>query len=59
MSEALYNSNWYALPIKYQRDMLYLMRNNQNSSKLTIGPFGPINRELYKIVHFLIEFEVL
>lgn len=49
-ADVLYNAQWYNLPINYQMDIMHLINRKQNGTTITIGPFGTINRELFKIV---------
>lgn len=49
-----YESNWYNLPIKHQKDMMHMINRKQNGTKITVGPFGVINRELTTAVSFRI-----
>lgn len=43
-------SKWYAWSTKYQKDIRYLIRIEQQGAKLHFGPFGIINREMFKLV---------
>lgn len=49
-AEMIYDFNWYKLPIEYQKDIYYLIQRKQNGPKITAGPFGDYNRELFKVV---------
>lgn len=46
----IYDSNWYNLPVKYQKDIGHLISQKQNGVKLTVGPFADINRQLTTVV---------
>lgn len=51
-ADVLYNTQWYNLPLNYQLDIMHLINRKQNGITITIGPFGSINRELFKIVSY-------
>lgn len=55
-AELLYDFDWYNLPIKYQKDIRFLISRKQHGNKITVGPFGNINRELFKDVMFVNSF---
>ena len=46
----LYDIKWHQLPLDLQKAMISLIHRKQNNVKLTVGPFGSINRNLFKIV---------
>lgn len=51
----LYDSNWYTLPLKHQKDLMRLIDCKQHGRNLTIGPFKKIiNRQLFKEVSFFV-----
>lgn len=50
LTEALYNSNWYVLPIKVRKDLVHLIRGTQNGEKIVFGPFEIINRPYFMLV---------
>lgn len=50
MTDVIYNSNWYALPVEQQKDLKHLMNRTQNGPTLSIGPFSTINRECFYAV---------
>lgn len=49
-ADVLYNTQWYNLPLKYQLDIMHMINRKQNGVTINIGPFGSIDRELFKIV---------
>ena len=46
----LYDIKWHHLPLDLQKVMISLIHRKQNNVKLTVGPFGSVNRDLFKIV---------
>lgn len=48
--EIMYNTKWYALPIKMQKDLMHLINRRQNRTTLAIGPFAELNIETFFIV---------
>lgn len=53
IADTLYDSNWYALPIKFQLDIMRLMHAEQNGAKLAFGPFDIVHRELFMLASIL------
>lgn len=50
IADILCESEWYKMPIKIQNDIVKLIHRKQNCVKLTVGPFGTVNRDLFKVV---------
>lgn len=48
--DTLYQSDWYTLPVKYQKDKMHLINGCQNAPQLVFGLFASINRKLFKEV---------
>lgn len=49
-ADVFYHSKWYNLPLKYQNNIRLMIHRKQNGVTLTRGPFGNINREVFKNV---------
>lgn len=52
----LYEVNWYNLPRDVQKDIAHLINRMQNGVKLTAGLFGCVNREFFKLVCVVSDF---
>lgn len=57
LSDAFYNSNWYVLPIKMQKDLAHLIHGTQNGEQFSVGPFDIINRSYFNVV-IIIQYNV-
>lgn len=52
MADVIYNSTWYALPIKYQKDLMHLINRKQNGVSISVGPLAKINLEYCYVVSY-------
>lgn len=50
MGDVIYQSNWYAMPVDLQKDIMHLINRKQNGVCLSIGPFATINNECCYVV---------
>lgn len=51
-SQHFYDSNWYALSLEHQKAIALLIQRKQNAPRIFFGPFGILNRNLFKMVSY-------